>query len=241
MELKKLEVNAQLELLNVAINTEHDKIQQRLINGIKNLILDVNEAYLVRAWIQKSHWEDLNINFEFGFWNTTENRVDFGSDCWCSWSSENHKLKLNYGTCGAYSSEDIYQVKRVKTISFIWDHIDEIESFLESIFEDSEKYRDLQKEEFKLELELVHIKEAERDAARSEIEKNLKIGQVLFYDKDIRCSNKLFNDLVDDWRISSITDKNIKLRSDALECSKLIKKEKIVNMIYMNTLHVKES
>ena len=120
--------------------------------------------------------------FEIGFYNTDENRINFGSDLWIDYSSEKNELRINHGTCGYYSKADIYQVRRAKLLAYVWEHISEIESelkiFAESIAPTITNYEN---KRIQLESEIHTIERTVELAERNQIDESLVPGTRLAY------------------------------------------------------------
>ena len=120
MKTKLIALNAELELIKEEYSVIYDKLISDLDKIINKYFIEPFDAKCIRRWFREDFHlnRGVYINFEIGFYNAEENRVDFGSDIWFEYCTAEGQLKVNYGTCGSYSKADIYQVKRVKTPDF---------------------------------------------------------------------------------------------------------------------------
>lgn len=232
METRVKMLEAQIELTQAAMNQEYNKIKEQAEQVIQSMIVLPHDAVLQRCFIRTGFKNNMEINFELGFWNTEEGRVDFGSDVWCEFDSSTEELRVNYGTCGSYSKKDAYQIRRVQLVADIWSKIHELEAKLLLIAkEDAQEYRRLENELYDYQHELEKIHKQQQEAKLLNIEKSLNIGDALEYIDDVRPSYRLFYAYAETWKIHRICEKTIKIKGEHTQIVKQLDKKQLINLI----------
>lgn len=234
METKLNGLKAELDLEKEMYHVIYDDLIKELDVILNKWFINPFEATCTRRWFRENFSVDgaVDINFEVGFFNPKENRIDFGSDLWFCYRTDKQQLEVNYGTCGAHGKDEIYQVKRIKALAYVWEHIDEIEAELS---EYSAKVTPIVKSHnekiYEIEHEIRQIEHAIREENKKQLELSLHVGDIVTYAEDVNWSNKLFKDHVDTWKIHRICDKTIKVRADHLEATKQIEKNTFLNLM----------
>ena len=196
METRLVALNAELEMLKEGYAVKYNQFMSKLDEIINKWFVTPYDATCTRRWLRTTHFEgEIEVCFEIGFYNTEENRIDFGSDFWLDYSSKKNELRVNYGTCGYHSKADVYQTKRIKLLAHVWDHIDEIESelscFSENILPEVSSHLNKTHE---IEFEIYRIQNELKKTRREEADKQLCKHAIIFYPEDstLACSQKLF-------------------------------------------------
>lgn len=241
METKLACLRAELELEKEMYHVIYDDMIKELDVILNRWFINPFEATCTRRWFRENFRVDgaVDINFEVGFFNPKENRIDFGSDLWFYYSTDKQKLEVNYGTCGTHGKDAIYQVKRIKALAYVWEHIDEIESELS---EYSIKVTPIVKSHndrmYELEHQISVVEQAIREEAMKQIEASLHIGDVVRYDESVWWPCKLFDDCADTWKIYKICDKTIKVKSKHSEVVKQLEKGNFLNLLLNKQISV---
>lgn len=229
MENKLTALKAERELIQTAYSVTYDHLIKGLDLIIDKYFVKPFNAKCIRRWFREEFYPErgVYINFEIGFHNVTEDRIDFGSDMYFTYDAFKQSLEVNYGTCGAYSKKDEYQVKRVKTIAYVWDHISEIESELNNyaieitpvVVDNYDKINDIDKEILSIEHEIQRQK-------KNAIADSIQVGKVIFYNeqKSLRVTQKLFSGRCE---VTKVTPKFVVIKNN-LDREFRIKKEHIV-------------
>lgn len=239
MENNIIAIKAQLEMTDLLLEQERVALLEKVEFVLNKYIVSPHDAKLLRKSIRTEYGDNISIQFEVGFWNNEEQRVDFGSDLWGDFCTDKNKLRINYGTCGSYDSSETYQVRRVRLIADIWKNIEAIEAELLEITTIAQyRYRALvnERDDYHYQLSQIEAKQAENELR--EIEESLCVGDVLTYDESVSYRYRLFKDHVDTWRIIRVCDKTIKIKPDNFDEVRQLPKNKIVSLIKNNKLHV---
>lgn len=240
MENKIIALEAQLEMNNALIKSEYQMLIAQVEEIIKKYITEPYGAVISRKQLRTGLWDEIEILFEVGFHNETENRIDFGSDVWFEYNTKKNELAINYGTIGNYTKSNIYQVKRVNLVAGVFAHINEIEAAFAEVAElaNSGNYRAYLEEEYKIESEINQIKKAIKAKELQTIENTLQEGDTLKYSKEVRWRDQLFNTTVGAWTIHRICEKTIKVKSPLYGEVRQFPKERIVALISQGRLMV---
>lgn len=230
----------QLELTDAMIEQEHEALLNKLDAILNSLVAEPNGAKIISKCL-RTQGLSVIVNFEVGFLNTDEEHFEFGSEVSGEFSSKDNKLYINYGTCGKYSIENVYQVKRALLVADVWKNISSIETALQ-MFTDSVsyKYTQLCADRQSLLYEIECVEAEARKHALSELENTLKIGSIVKYDESISYSYRQFKDWVDTWRICRVCEKTIKLKADHFDTIKQLDKQMFLAAIYNGTIHIIE-
>lgn len=234
-------LNADLELTKAEYSVRYDLMMEELSKIISRCITDRSDAVCTRKWFRSSmNPGHLEICMEFGFHNSEENRIDFGSDIWTEFSTETGELKLNYGTCGIYSKQDIYQVKRIQLISYIWANIEHIEQELSKFSSTvTPVVVEFQNKKYALEKEIRDIEDKIKSEDLKQIENKLVEGVSLAYADN--CSIKHFNRLFyETCRVIKITPKFVTVINSHNVESKIRKEQIVSNIYYKHIVMIEE-
>ena len=206
-------VNAQAEY-EAAFNTfvaEKEKIADICLNIVKAYLIE--NAIVVRPNVGVSHYEGKGLEFrcEVGFQaeGKTEGWLDFASDF--TFYFEDGKLKINHGTSGSFSLEDVTLVKRISVMANILQHGREIEEQFKQI--DVTKYIMLKKEKYAKEFAINDIKKEIQQANHEAVVRSLEIGNVYGYTNKAERWDIMIPDIyrqdgrVDTFEITKLTDK----------------------------------
>lgn len=229
----------ELNKVKTTLHEEHDKYLTKVSAVIDKWFVKPLNAVCSRVYMQQG-WRCDNdtVQFDVGFYNETEQRVDFGSDV--SFYFENNKLHANYGTCGMYTKEDVYQIKRVKLLNYIWDNVNEIEQELLSIVSVSSvllnEYRNTI---YSIEAHIRNLEEQARQAEKQEVEKHIVVGKELAYNQDcnLHRSYRLFDSVC---TITHVTPKTVTIRG-LYNNPRRVRKESLVDHIYKNYIKICEN
>lgn len=237
MKNKLAALEAQRELIVEAYSVEYDTIIKDLDRIIDKYFVEPFDAECIRRWIREDFYPErsIYINFDVGFHNVKEDRIDFGSDISFSYDSFKQSLQVNYGTCGAYSKDDEYQVKRVKTLAYVWENIDTIEEELNTyavritpvVLNHYDTLHDIDRQ-------ISSIEQAITVQKKNDILKTIQVGSVVSNNENWS-PQRLFAGVCD---VIKITPKFVVLK-DSYDRIYRIKKEEIVNRIFMNHLIIK--
>lgn len=230
MENKLIALRAERELIETAYSVKYDDLIKGLDLIIDKYFVKPFNAKCIRRWFREEFYPEhgVYINFEIGFHNVTENRIDFGSDMYFTYESFKQSLETNYGTCGTYSKKDEYQVKRVKTLAYVWDHISDIEAELNKyvaeitpvVLDNYDKIRDIDNKILSIEREI----NAQKKTAIAE---SIQVGKVVFYNESVslRSSQRYFSGRCE---VVKVTPKFVTLR-DNYDRETRVRKDYIVN------------
>ena len=233
MENKLIALRAEQDLIKTAYSVKYDELIKGLDLIIDKYFVKPFNAKCTRRWFREEFYPErgVHINFEIGFHNINEDRLDFGSDMYFRYDSFKQSLEANYGTCGAYSKKDEYQVKRAKTIAYVWDHIEDIESELNNyaieitpvVLDNYDKLYDIEHE----------INSQKKNA----IAESIQVGKVIYYNEQIslRAVQKLFSGACE---VTKVTPKFVVVKNN-IDTEFRIKKEQIVAHAFQNYITIK--
>ena len=240
MQTRLIELQAHIDMNKELLLDERNRLQAKVKDMLQDRLTDPCSAMVVRTRVRHSVSPIVDIGADIGFWNSAEGRVDFGSDITLYYSSEEGQLQVNYGTIGHYTKNDIYQVKRVKLLEYLFRHIDTIESkFNELVIEaNSGVYRTIEDQTYRLQQEVNKIKNEQKQAEINQIEASLKIGDAIRYKEGVYRDYMLFNTSYEKWVIHSISEKKIKVKGVDSEFVRMLDKQQVLNQIRNQTLIV---
>lgn len=231
-------LQADLEMTTAAINVEQEKLHNMIEEILMNSIVRAHDARITRKRIQSGFNEEIEIIFEIGFWNSEENRIDFGSDMWGEYSTRTNEVSLNYGTCGTYSKQDEYQVRRAMLIADFWSKIEEIEKCFAEVVAKADVYLSLENKLYDITFKMDKIKEQDRESEIQAIEQQLSIGDILEYDESIYPRFRLFYAPTDTWCVTKVCDKTIKITCEETKVVRYLNKKHILNLIHSQKIKV---
>ena len=240
MENKLNALKAERELVQTAYSVKYDELIKGLDLIIDKYFVKPFNAKCIRRWFREEFHPErsVHINFEIGFHNVNEDRIDFGSDMYFRYDSFKQSLEVNYGTCGAYSKQDEYQVKRVKTIAYVWDHISDIEAELNNYaIEITPVVLDNYDKLYDIDHEICSIEQEIQTQKKGDIAESIHVGKVIFYNEQVslRASQKLFSG---ECEVTKVTPKFVVLKNN-FDREFRIKKEQIVSHAFQNYVTIK--
>ena len=112
-----------IEWLRQECEAQQNALQQTteaIVKGLTSFKVIVSPVYV--SWWGSSY--GTRISFEISFVKE-DGKTDFGSDIRINF--DDNGLEVNYGSCGGFTKYNIYQVERIKLISRLFDHIEDIE------------------------------------------------------------------------------------------------------------------
>lgn len=206
-------VNAQAEY-EVAFNTfvaEKERVADACLSIVKAYLTE--NAIAVRPSVDVSYYEDKGLEFrcEVGFQaeGKTEGWLDFASDF--TFYFEEGKLKINHGTTGSFSLDDVTLVKRISVMANILKNGRDIEEQFKKI--DVTAYVALRKEKYSKEFVINDIKKEIQQAKREAVVRSLEIGNVYSYTDKAERWDIMIPDIyrqdgrTDTFEITKLTDK----------------------------------
>lgn len=233
---KLLTLKTELECLQEIQKSEKNLLYAELESIIKKSILEESSAVLCRKYIVHGPAENhIYISFELGFFNETENRIDFGSDIICYFDTSKDVLQVNTSTCGPYSKLDTYQVQRLRLLNSIFDKVEIIETSLRQLYKNAQSFIKHQKDIYELETEIYKSEEQLKEEERKKISESLVPNSRLYYSEDWRTkinpTSKLFNDVLS---VKSVSPKFVKF----IETGRSINKQKIIDQICLGAIQI---
>ena len=187
-------VQANIDMTQELLKTEKSRLIAKLEDIVNELIVKPHGAMITQKDIRIGLWSETEIHFNIGFYNEAEKRVDFASDAWFEYNTKKNELLVNYGTIGNYTKSNIYQVKRVKMVADIFEKIGEIEAPLAALAQEADagQWRNLTSQLYEYEEQMNQLKKNVRAQQLAEVEYELKEGDVVYYNPDVRIGHKLF-------------------------------------------------
>lgn len=194
MTNEMIAVQANIDMTKELLKTEKNRLIAKLEDIVNKFIVNPHGAMITQRDIRIGLWSETEIHFNIGFYNESEKKVDFGSDVWFEYNTKKNELLVNYGTIGNYTKSNIYQVKRVKMIADIFEKIHEIEAHLGMLAAEADagQWRTLTSQLYEYEEQLSQLKKQKRAQQIAEAEYELKEGDVVYYNPDVRIGYKLF-------------------------------------------------
>ena len=233
-------LNAELYLTRAEWHVRMKQFLERLDKLLDKWFIHDTEAVVLRRWYRVEHWDgEVSINFEIGFYDETEGRVNFGTDTSFEFSSAENVLYVGHGSCGRYSRNKPFHFLQHKLVAHVYDHLDEIESELAALGVDAALILcPVEKQVTKLERRIHEIHILEEANRKSEIEQSLKAGDIVAYhpeSKHYKYSNCLFKQPM---TIQSITSQNFMLRDPQTGCRKRVPKAELTSLIFQGHVTV---
>lgn len=194
MTNEMIAVQANIDMTKELLKTEKNRLIAKLEDIVNKFIVNPHGAMITQRDIRIGLWSETEIHFNIGFYNEAEKRVDFASDVWFEYNTKKNELLVNYGTIGNYTKSNIYQVKRVKMVADIFEKIHEIEAHLGMLAAEADEgqWRTLTSQLYEYEEQMSKLKEQQRANQLAEAEYELKEGDVVYYNPDVRIGEKLF-------------------------------------------------
>lgn len=240
MENTLIALRAEKELIQTAYSVKYDELINSLDLIIDKYFVKPFNAKCIRRWFREEFYPErsVHINFEIGFHNINEDRLDFVSDMYFRYDSFKQSLEVNYGTCGMYSKKDEYQVKRAKTIAYVWDHIEDIESELNNYaIEITPVVLDNYDNLYEIDRKITSIEHEIQTQKKNAIAESIRVGKVIFYNEQISLSaaHKLFSG---ECEVTKVTPKFVVIKNN-FDREFRIKKEQIVAHVFQDYITIK--
>ena len=194
MTNEMIAVQANIDMTKELLKTEKNRLIAKLEDIVNKFIVHPHGAMITQRDILTGLWGETEIHFNIGFYNESEKRVDFGSNVWFEYNTKENELLVNYGTIGNYTKSNIYQVKRVKMVADIFEKIHEIEAHLGMLVAEADEgqWRTLTSQLYEYEEQMAELKKQQRAQQLAQAEYELKEGDVVYYNPDVRIGDKLF-------------------------------------------------
>ena len=235
MNTELISLEAELEILKEAQRVSYDKQVQRLDSILNKWFVEKYEnARCLRRWFRQDYFDGMIVCAEIGFYNVNEDRIDFASDFSIDFSTDKGELRINHGCCGYFSKKEVYQFRRAKIISDIFENIKEIESDLNEFCADvSPEFITFENDVYDLEHKISKIKSDMVAKEKDNIDKQLVVGSSLYYaaDSNIRVCDKMFGGKP---TIIKVTPKFLTLACDSVRFK--LRRSEVVDHVYKKYL-----
>ena len=168
------------------INKEALSIKKSLVEEIKTIVgaygvACFEDARVIHINIHEGFQDNVEINFEVSFTDPEGNYV-FASDISFDYDSRTKLLSINYGTCGRFNENNIYQFRRIQLLNKIVTNISMIQSRLHDVAEKaSETYIKKIWEGYEIDVQIEAIKASLKKAELIKIAQDLTPGQKYQY------------------------------------------------------------
>lgn len=240
MENQLIALRAERELIQTAYSVKYAELIKGLDLIIDKYFVKPFNAKCTRRWFREEFYPERNvdINFEIGFHNIEEDKLDFGSDMYFRYDPVKQSLEVNYGTCGMYSKKDEYQVRRAKTIAYVWDHIEDIESELNNYaIEITPVVLDNYDNLYEIDRKITSIEHEIQTQKKNAIAESIQVGKVIFYKEliSLRAVQRLFSGVCE---VTKVTPKFVVVK-DNFDRQFRIKKEQIVSHAFQDYITIK--
>lgn len=241
MENKIIELKAELDMINeVGSNIYHD-----IHAGFKAIVTEMFVNPFENARLTRLNYNefDKEISFEIGFFNTDENKIDFGSDMWFTYSVKKG-LQVNVGTIGTYGKEDVYQFARVHLLHAIFADIEAVEARLESEMTCNNRlneYDVIRKKDCEITCEISRIEKIIKAEKIEAIRNNIIVGTQVKYAEDASRS-RLFGHSTDKsvWVITKVNRVTVNVESKATGVNGSVNKEDLIKQINLGKINFYE-
>ena len=229
METKLIALKADRDMVKIIVRQEHQKLRNALTQFVRTEIVEPTGSHLSRLSFRNGFHDDIEVTFELSFLNA-EGKEDFGSDCWFEY---NHKgLNINHGTIGSWTKDNVFQIRRIKMLSYVCDIIPQLEAKFQEILDSHKAYTEKENELWHIESE---ISQLENMMKRVEVDKKMMqihIGSLLCYPEKFHPANRLFSTnsycrVEDLWKVVKMGEKTITLVSLKNSAPRRISKEDI--------------
>lgn len=211
METKLIALRADRDMVKAVVREEHVKLQNELTEFVQTEIVEPTGAHLSRLSFRNGFYDDIEVTFELGFMND-EGKVDFGSDCWFEYNRKG--LNINHGTIGSWTKDDVFQIRRIKMLSYVCDILAQLEANFNEILNKYELYVSKQSELWSIESQISQLENAIKRAETDKKMNTIQIGSLLCYPESYHPANRLFSTnsycKKDDlWRVEKMGEKTI--------------------------------
>lgn len=215
METKLIALRADRDMVKAVVREEHVKLLNELTQFVQTEIVEPTGAHLSRLSFRNGFHDDIEVTFELGFLNA-EGKEDFGSDCWFEYNCKG--LNINHGTIGSWTKENVFQIRRIKMLSYVCDILSQLEVRFKEILDKHKLYINKQSELWSIESEISRLENAIKRAETDKKMNTIQIGSLMYYPEMFHPSNRLFSTnsycKKDDlWRVEKMGEKTITLVS----------------------------
>ena len=175
-----------------ALEVKQEVLKKEALDMKKPLVDEITT--IMKAW-GLACFEDANIvhvNISDGFRNNVEIRIEiaftegvnrvFGSDLSLDYDSNTNLLSINYGTCGRFNKNNIYQFRRIELLNKIITNINFIEARLCDVCEKAHQtYIKKLEERYELDVQISALKSSIKKSEMINVINNLCPGQKWHY------------------------------------------------------------
>lgn len=215
METKLIALRADRDMVKAVVRAEHSKLLNDLTQFVQTEIVEPTGAHLSRLTFREGFYDDIEVTFELGFLNA-DGKEDFGSDCWFEYNRKG--LNINHGTIGSWTKDNVFQIRRIKMLSYVCNILTQLEARFKEILDNHSFYVEKQRELWSIESDISRL---ENELKRAETDKKMntiQIGSLLCYPEKFHPSNRLFSTnsycKKDDlWKVEKMGEKTITLIS----------------------------
>lgn len=154
--------------------------------------------------------DEINFDIDIAWWDESKSHYDFMSDLTLCYSKY-EGLRINHGTGGYFTSEDIYMMKRCELLGLIAANYDLLKENFIKIHDEALEWRNAAIDCRTLKIEIEDVKNAEANKAIEDVNNSLKVGQKLQYSmtQEIHLGNRVMGNRVfknyDTWEILKLT------------------------------------
>ena len=205
---------AALEAKKELIRKEALDIKKLLIDEIKTIVGAYGVACFEDAKvryinIREGFQDNVEINFEVSFTDPEGNYV-FASDISFDYDSRTKLLSINYGTCGRFNENNIYQFRRIQLLNKIVTNISMIQSRLHDVAEKaSDTFIKKIWEGYEIDVQIEAIKASLKKAELIKITQNLTPGQRWHYIEECPRDLRLYRYTYKPLTITRVTPKMV--------------------------------
>lgn len=224
------------------INKEALGIKKSLIDEIKTIVGAYGVACFEDAKVRcinihEGFQDNVEINFEVSFTDPEGNYV-FASDISFDYDSRTKLLSINYGTCGRFNENNIYQFRRIQLLNKIVTNISMLQSRLQDVAEKaSETYIKKIWEGYEIDVQIEAIKASLKKAELIKIAQDLTPGQKYQYREESPADLRIYRYYHKPIIITKITPKLVFFTANLDGGSEYrCRKEAFVNHIYKDYL-----
>lgn len=215
METKLIALRADRDMVKAVVREEHVKLLNELTQFVQTEIVEPTGAHLSRLSFRNGFHDDIEVTFELGFLNA-EGKEDFGSDCWFEYNRNG--LNINHGTIGSWTKDNVFQIRRIKMLSYVSDILAQLEVKFKEILDKHKLYINKQSELWSIESEISQLENAIKRAETDKKMNTIQIGSLMCYPEKFHPSNRLFSTnsycKKDDlWKVEKMGEKTITLVS----------------------------
>ena len=164
----------------------HKEVACELIKQIENKVQELLDmiicsqtgASILRSPYIRAYRDEANLYVDIGFRDSSNNdKVDFGSNFDFHYDIYKHEITVNHGTIGEWGINDIFQVGRIKTLMYIFEHYNEIVEELTNVIQ-LDDYFEAKNQQYTCEKEISEIKNKINAIKRDQLINSFKVDQI---------------------------------------------------------------